>query len=225
MYFRPPFAARVRCKSRSWYEASHFDVRETSQSMRPKREPRRAPRQFRDELDRSHRALAQPVAGGAAETGACEPATQGDAQHGLRGRNSGSGNAGSRSQAPNAASRYVDATLGILSHTGLAPSFPRRVELTRHAIRQRDFWGAAGKSSKATTGSPRFCPGTRRHTSWCDKSRDKAVCTSLPRSLHLPAEDKTKISVTRFARTTARSVSNPDERTDVDEPSATSELG
>ena len=91
------------------------------------------------ELDRSHQTLAQPVTGGAAATGAGESATQGGTQHGLRGRAGGSGDAGSRTQAPHAATHYVNTTLGILSYAELAPHLARRVEQTQYAIRQGAF--------------------------------------------------------------------------------------
>lgn len=91
------------------------------------------------ELDRNHQALAQPVAGGTAATGAGEPAAQGGAQHGLRGRAGGSDDAGSRTQPPHAATRYLDTTLGILSYPELAPHLARCVEQTQYAIRQGEF--------------------------------------------------------------------------------------
>lgn len=93
------------------------------------------------ELDRSHQALAQPVTGGTTATGAGESAAQGSAKHGLRGRTGGSGDAGSRTQPPRAATRYVDTTLGILSYTELAPHLALRVEQTQYAIRQGEFDG------------------------------------------------------------------------------------
>jgi CRISPR-associated endonuclease/helicase Cas3 len=91
------------------------------------------------ELDRSHQALAQPVAGGTATAGAGEPAAQGGAQHGLRGRAGGSGDAGSRTQPPQAATRCVETTLGILSYAELAPHLARCVEQTQYAIRQGEL--------------------------------------------------------------------------------------
>lgn len=91
------------------------------------------------ELDRGHQALAQPVASGTAATGAREPAAQGGAQHGIRGRAGGSGDAGSRTQPPHAATRHVDTTLGILSYGELAPHLARRVEQTQFAIRHGEF--------------------------------------------------------------------------------------
>lgn len=91
------------------------------------------------ELDRSHQALAQPVADGTAASGAGESAAQGSAQHGLRRRTGGSGDAGSRTQPPHAATRYVDTTLGILSYAELAPHLARRVEQIQYAIRQGEL--------------------------------------------------------------------------------------
>ncbi|GIK35058.1 MAG: hypothetical protein BroJett010_16170 [Gammaproteobacteria bacterium] len=88
------------------------------------------------ELDRSNQTLAQPVTGGTAAKSAGESATQGSAQHGLRGRVGGPGDAGSRTQPPHAATRYVDTTLGILSYAELAPYLARRVEQIQYAIRQ-----------------------------------------------------------------------------------------
>jgi CRISPR-associated endonuclease/helicase Cas3 len=88
------------------------------------------------ELDRSHQTLAQPVASGAAATCAGESAAQGGTQHGLRGRTGGRGDAGSRTQPPHAATRYLDTTLGVLSYAELAPHLARRVEQTQYAIRQ-----------------------------------------------------------------------------------------
>lgn len=86
-------------------------------------------------LDRSHQPLAQPATGGAAAPTLGEPATQGGAQHGLRGRAGGSGDAGSRTQAPHAATRHLDTTLGILSYAELAPHLARRVEAVQNTIR------------------------------------------------------------------------------------------
>lgn len=91
------------------------------------------------ELDRSHQALAQSVAGGTAATRAGEPAAQGGAQHGFRGRAGRSGDTGSRTQPPHAATRYLDTTLGILSYAELAPHLASRVEQTQYAIRQGEF--------------------------------------------------------------------------------------
>lgn len=91
------------------------------------------------ELDRSHQALAQLVAGGTATARIGESAPQGGTQHGFRGRAGGSGDAGSRTQPPHAATRYVDTTLGILSYAELAPHLARRVELTQYAIRQGEL--------------------------------------------------------------------------------------
>lgn len=91
------------------------------------------------ELDRSHQALAQPIPVGTAPTRAGESAAQGGAQHGLRGRAGGSGDAGSRTQSPYAATRYVDTTLGVLSYTELAPHLARCVEQTQYAIRQGEL--------------------------------------------------------------------------------------
>lgn len=87
-------------------------------------------------LDRGHQALAQPVAGGTTETGAGEPAAQSGAQHGLRGRAGGSGDAGSRTRPPHAATRHLNTALGVLSYAELAPHLARRVEQTQYAIRQ-----------------------------------------------------------------------------------------
>lgn len=87
-------------------------------------------------LDRSHQPLAQPADGRAATPPLGEPATQGGTQHGLRGRAGGSGDAGSRTQAPHAATRHLDTTLGILSYAELAPHLARRVEAVQNAIRE-----------------------------------------------------------------------------------------
>lgn len=90
-------------------------------------------------LDRSHQALAQPAAGGTAASRAGELAAQGGAEHGLRGRASGSGDAGSRTQPPHAATRYLDTTLGILSYAEFAPHLARRVEQIQFEIREGDL--------------------------------------------------------------------------------------
>lgn len=87
-------------------------------------------------LDRSHQPLAQPAVGGTAAPPLGEPATQGGAQHGLRGRAGGSGDAGSRTKTPHAATRHLDTTLGILSYAELAPHLARRVEAIQNTIRE-----------------------------------------------------------------------------------------
>jgi CRISPR-associated endonuclease/helicase Cas3 len=92
-------------------------------------------------LDSSHRALAQPATSGAATPTSGESAAQGGAQHGFRGRASGSGDAGSRTQPPHAATRHLDTTLGILSYAELAPHLARRVESVQNAIRE-GVWDA-----------------------------------------------------------------------------------
>jgi CRISPR-associated endonuclease/helicase Cas3 len=92
-----------------------------------------------DELDRSHRALEEPVAGGTAAKSAGEPAAESGAEHGLRGRAGGSGLPGGRTRPPHAATRYLDTTLGILSYAELAPHLARRVEQTLYAIRQGEL--------------------------------------------------------------------------------------
>ena len=97
------------------------------------------PQNAAHELDRGHPSLAQPAAGGAAAAGTGEPAAQSGAQYGLRGRAGGSGDAGSRTRPPEAATRYVDTTLGILSYAELAPHLARRVEQTQYAIRQGEL--------------------------------------------------------------------------------------
>lgn len=98
-----------------------------------------SPHNATHELDRSHQTLAQPVARGAGAASARESAAQGGAQHGVRGRASGSGDSGSRTRPPHAATRYVDTALGVLSYAELAPHLARRVEQTQYAIRQREF--------------------------------------------------------------------------------------
>lgn len=93
------------------------------------------------ELDGSDQTLAQPVTGGTAAASASELAAQGGAEYGVRGRAGRSGDAGSRTQPPHAATRYVDTTLGILSYTELAPHLARCVEQTQYAIREGELDG------------------------------------------------------------------------------------
>lgn len=90
-------------------------------------------------LDRSHQPLAQPAAGGAAPPPPGELATQGGAQHGLRGRTGGSGDAGGGTRPPHAATRHLETTLGILSYTELAPHLAERVELLQGDIAEGVF--------------------------------------------------------------------------------------
>jgi len=91
------------------------------------------------ELDRGHHTLAQPFADGAAAKSSGESSAEGGAQHGLRRRASGPGDAGSGTQPPHAATRYLNTTLGTLSYAELAPHLALRVEQVQYAIRQGDL--------------------------------------------------------------------------------------
>lgn len=91
------------------------------------------------ELDRSHPSLAQPASAGTTAAASGQPSPQGGAQHGVRGGAGGSGDAGSRTHAPHAATHYLDTTLGILSYAELAPHLARHVEAVQHAIGAGQF--------------------------------------------------------------------------------------
>lgn len=87
-------------------------------------------------LKTSHRALAGVESGTAMADLSPAAAAQGCPQHGLRGRASGSENAGGGTRPPRAATRHFNTTLGILSYAELAPHLAGRVEQTRIATRQ-----------------------------------------------------------------------------------------
>jgi CRISPR-associated endonuclease/helicase Cas3 len=80
------------------------------------------------ELETNHRAVAQTTGGGATTHPLGVYSPQGGPQHGLRGGASGPENAGSRTQAPHHATRYLETSLGILSYAELAPHLSLRVQ-------------------------------------------------------------------------------------------------
>ncbi|MGH8147330.1 MAG: type I-G CRISPR-associated helicase/endonuclease Cas3g [Rhodanobacteraceae bacterium] len=90
-------------------------------------------------LDHGHQALAQPATTRTAAAAAGKLAAQSGEEHGLRGRTGGSGDAGSRTRPPHAATRYLDTSLGILSYAELAPPLARRVEAVQNAVREGEL--------------------------------------------------------------------------------------
>jgi len=85
-------------------------------------------------LDFGHSPVAAANPGAAAPDSPAQPARQGGAQHGVRGRTSGPTDAGSRTRPPHSATRYLDTTLGVLSYAELAPHLAARLEALQHAI-------------------------------------------------------------------------------------------
>ncbi len=90
-------------------------------------------------LDLGHSPLAAAHPAGAAADSPAQPAGQGGAQHGLRGRAGGPADAGGRTRPPHSVTRYLDTTLGILSYAELAPHLALRVEALQHAIGEGEF--------------------------------------------------------------------------------------
>lgn len=80
------------------------------------------------ELDTNHRTVAQTTSGGTAPHPAGSYSSQGGPQHGLRGGAGGSDDAGSRTQTPHHATRYLETSLGILSYAELAQHLSLRVQ-------------------------------------------------------------------------------------------------
>ncbi len=90
-------------------------------------------------LEADNRELAQAAPRGA-EAHPPEPdSPQGGPQHGLRGGAGGSADAGSRTQAPHHATRYLETTLGILSYAELAPHLSLRVQALEDEIVEGAF--------------------------------------------------------------------------------------
>ncbi|WP_295449484.1 Fic family protein [uncultured Thiodictyon sp.] len=85
-------------------------------------------RRTNHDLETRNRTLAHPTPGGTAPAAPLAHPPQGGPEHGLRGRASGSADAGSGTQAPHSATRFVDTTRGILSYAELAPHLARRVQ-------------------------------------------------------------------------------------------------
>lgn len=79
-------------------------------------------------LETSCRTVAQAASERAAAHPPGPDSPQGGPQHGLRGGTGGPADAGSRTQAPRHATRYLETTLGIISYTELAPHLSRRVQ-------------------------------------------------------------------------------------------------
>lgn len=86
------------------------------------------------ELDRRHPPVAPADPRAAAADSPAPSASQGGAQHGLRGRAGGPADAGSRTRPPHAATRHLETALGILSYAELAPHLARRVEAAQLAV-------------------------------------------------------------------------------------------
>lgn len=90
-------------------------------------------------LEADNTELAQAAPRGA-ETDSHEPdSPQGGPQHGLRGGAGGSADAGSRTQTPHHATRYLETTLGILSYAELAPHLSLRVQTLEAEIVEGAF--------------------------------------------------------------------------------------
>lgn len=79
-------------------------------------------------LETNCRTVAQAASGRAATHPPIADSPQSGPQHGLRGGAGGREDAGSRTQAPRHATRYLTTTLGILSYAELAPHLSRRVQ-------------------------------------------------------------------------------------------------
>ncbi len=79
-------------------------------------------------LETSCRTVAQAAPEGTASHPLVPDSPQGGPQHGLRGGAGGREDAGSRTQAPRHATRYLTTTLGVLSYAELAPHLSRRVQ-------------------------------------------------------------------------------------------------
>ena len=75
----------------------------------------------------------------AAADSPAQPANEGGAEHGLRGRAGGPADAGSRTRPPHAATRHLDTALGILSYAELAPHLARRLEAAQFAVDKGEF--------------------------------------------------------------------------------------
>jgi CRISPR-associated endonuclease/helicase Cas3 len=79
------------------------------------------------ELEKSHRTLAQAPASRAATPAPQPDSRPGGPQHGLRGGAGEPGDAGSGTQAPPGATRYLETSLGVISYAELAPHLARNV--------------------------------------------------------------------------------------------------
>lgn len=86
------------------------------------------------ELETEHRTLAQPPSARAGTDPPGTPAQEGGAKHGLRRRAGGRAHVGEGTRPPDAATRYVDTALGILSYAELAPHIAKRVQALESAI-------------------------------------------------------------------------------------------
>lgn len=90
-------------------------------------------------LDTGHRTLAGVESGTTTADPSSATAAQSRAQHGVRGRASGSEDAGGRTRPPHAATRHLDTALGTLSYSELAPHLARRVEALQDAVDEGEF--------------------------------------------------------------------------------------
>jgi CRISPR-associated endonuclease/helicase Cas3 len=94
-------------------------------------------------LETSHPALADATPDGSRQDPLEPHSPQRGPQHGLRGGAGGPGDAGSGTQAPRHATRYLETTLGILSHAELAPHLARRAQALEERIEEGEFAGRA----------------------------------------------------------------------------------
>ena len=90
-------------------------------------------------LENQHPPLAPTRTGTTPSHPLGDAATQGGAQHGLRGRTGGSDPARTRVTAPDHATRQLETSLGVISYSELAPHLALRVEQTAVAIANGEF--------------------------------------------------------------------------------------
>lgn len=92
-------------------------------------------------LATKHPPLARPARGRENPSGLAQHPGQRGAQHGLRGRTGGSGNAGGGTRPPAHATRYVETRLGTLSYLELAPHLALAAAAVESAIEAGDYDG------------------------------------------------------------------------------------
>ena len=92
-----------------------------------------------DVLETRNRTLANPAAGRADPDSFSESAAESCAQHGVRGRASGSAHAGAGTRQPHSATHFLTTTLGIISYAELAPHLATRVQALQSAIVSGEF--------------------------------------------------------------------------------------
>ncbi|MDP2822167.1 MAG: Fic family protein [Sulfuritalea sp.] len=90
-------------------------------------------------LETNCRTVAQAASRGAVTHPLVADSPQSGPQHGFRGGTGGREDAGSRTQAPRHATRYLTTTLGILSYVELAPHLSRRVQNLEADIAEGHF--------------------------------------------------------------------------------------